>query len=158
MDAHGCFSIGVVSDTHGILRPEAEKSLQPCDLIVHAGDIGAAEILDKLKIMAPVVAVRGNMDSGLWAADLPTWDVVEIRGRFIYVIHDVARMDADPVAAGFDAVITGHSHRPENHLIDGVLYFNPGSAGPRRFRLPVTVGRLTLTKKSLEGKIITLLL
>ena len=135
----------------------AKKSLQPCDLIIHAGDIGSVEILEELKTIAPVVAVRGNMDSVVWSAGLPLWDVIEIDGRFICVVHDLNSMDADPVVAGFDAVISGHSHRPENHKKEGVLYFNPGSAGPQRFRLPITVGKITIATGRLESEIITIL-
>jgi putative phosphoesterase len=134
--------IGVISDTHGLVRPEALAALARSELIVHAGDVGGPEVLAALAAIAPVRAVRGNNDKGAWARKLPVDDVVVVGRRRLYVIHDVKELDRDPLAAGFAAVIAGHSHRPRNEIKDGVLYFNPGSAGPRRFSLPVTVGRI----------------
>ncbi|HSN33844.1 MAG TPA: metallophosphoesterase family protein [Ideonella sp.] len=134
--------IGVIADTHGLVRPEALAALAGSDLIVHAGDVGGPEVLAALGAIAPVRAVRGNNDKGAWAARLPERDVVEVGARRLYVLHDVKELELDPAAAGYAAVIAGHSHRPRNEVVGGVLYFNPGSAGPRRFSLPVTVGRL----------------
>ncbi len=148
--------IGVISDTHGLVRPEALHALAGADLIVHAGDIGAAEVLETLRTVAPVVAVRGNNDRGAWARDLADTEVVERAGRSLYVLHDLHELDLDPRAAGFDAVIAGHSHQPKIERRDGVLYVNPGSAGPRRFRLPVSVARLDVGARGLEATILTL--
>ncbi len=134
--------IGVISDTHGLVRPAALAALAGAELIVHAGDVGGPEVLAALAAIAPVRAVRGNNDKGAWARRLPVSDVVEVGRHTLYVIHDVKELDVDPAAAGFGAVIAGHSHRPRNERVGGVLYFNPGSAGPRRFSLPITVGRI----------------
>jgi putative phosphoesterase len=136
--------IGVISDTHGLLRPEAIEFLRGSDHIIHAGDIGSSEILENLSTIAPVTAVRGNVDKGAWARALPETRVLELGGILIYVLHDLARLDLKPKAAGFAVVVSGHSHVPNQEVRDGVLYFNPGSAGPRRFKLPVSVGRLVL--------------
>ena len=135
-------TIGVISDTHGLLRPEAVSALRDSELIIHAGDVGDPAILTKLRTIAKVRAIRGNIDVQPWAKKLPTTDVVEIGGASIYVLHNVHDLDLNPRAAGFAAVISGHSHRPSSEVRDGVLYFNPGSAGPRRFSLPVTLARL----------------
>jgi putative phosphoesterase len=148
--------VGVISDTHGLLRPQALAALQGSALIIHAGDIGNAEILAALGEIAPVFAVRGNIDRGSWSKALPEWQIVEFERHSIYVLHDLNELDLDPVAAGLHAVICGHSHRPQIETIDDVVYFNPGSAGPRRFDLPITVGRLTLTGGKLEAEIIDL--
>ena len=148
--------IGVISDTHGLLRPEALDALRGSDFIIHAGDVGDPDILPRLREIAPVTAVRGNVDRGNWAAALPKTDVLEIAGFSIYVLHTLTELDLKPEAAGFFAVIYGHSHVPKSETRNGVLYFNPGSAGPRRFNLPVTVGRLTLQKGKLRGEIIPL--
>jgi putative phosphoesterase len=136
--------IGVISDTHGLLRDEALEALRGSDRIIHAGDVGGAEILEALEGIAPVCVVRGNTDHGAFGAGLSRTGVVEIPdgGPLIYVVHDIADLDLDPAAAGFSCVIFGHSHRPSVERRDGVLFFNPGAAGPRRFDLPVTVGRL----------------
>lgn len=152
----GAMTIGVISDTHGLLRPEALDALQGSDLILHAGDVGPREILDRLREIAPVVAVRGNVDTAIWATALPLADVVEAAGLQLYMRHDRAALDLDPKAAGFAAVIFGHSHRPVAEWRDGVLYLNPGSAGPRRFTLPVTVARLTVEGTALAHEIIEL--
>src|SRR5437667_8649115 len=134
--------IGVISDTHGLLRPEAVQALKGSDLIIHAGDVGDPRILDELRVIAPAIAVRGNIDTGEWAMKLPEYEVIEREGVSIYVLHDVNQLDLDPVAAGLQAVVSGHSHKPAIRTVNGVLYLNPGSAGPRRFKLPLTVARL----------------
>lgn len=136
--------IGLISDTHGLLRPEALTALEVSDLIIHAGDVGKAEILEQLRAVAPVVAVRGNIDKGDWASQLPMTAVVEAGPAWIYVLHDLQQLDLDPVAAGFQIVVSGHSHKPGRTDRGGVIYVNPGSAGPRRFRLPITMARLDL--------------
>jgi len=134
--------VGLISDTHGLLRPEAVRALAGSELIIHAGDVGRPEILEALKAIAPVVAVRGNVDTGGWAARLPATAVAEAGPALIYVLHDLNDLDLDPAAAGFHVVVSGHSHKPARSEKAGVLYLNPGSAGPRRFTLPVTVARL----------------
>jgi putative phosphoesterase len=149
-------NIGVISDTHGLLRPQAVAALRGTALIIHAGDVGSPEILEELRRIAPVIAVRGNVDSGTWAMRLPHSEIVEHDGICLHVIHILEDLDLDPPTAGFHAVITGHTHRPKMTTRDGVLYFNPGSAGPRRFDLPVSVGRLMVTDGTLRGEIITL--
>ncbi len=148
--------IGVISDTHGLLRPEALDALSGVELIVHAGDVGTAEVLSELSHIAPVYAVRGNVDRGEWARALPLSRVVEVGEALAYVLHDLAELDLDPVAARFAAVISGHSHKPRNEVQGGVLYLNPGSAGPRRFRLPVTVARITAAGAALKAELIRL--
>ena len=149
-------TIGVISDTHGLLRPEAIEFLKSSDLIIHAGDIGNPDILEMLRSIAPTFAVRGNVDYGAWAQQLPEKEVVEVADKFMYIIHELESLDLDP-AGKFDAVISGHSHQPKNYQKDGVLYFNPGSAGPRRFTLPTTAGRITISQNGLEAEIIPLL-
>jgi len=135
--------VGLISDTHGLLRPEAIDLLKGSDFIVHVGDVGAPEILVELARLAPVTAVRGNIDKGAWAQALPKTDVLQVgEVAFIYVLHRIEDLDLDPAAAGFQAVVSGHSHKPGFQWKDGVLYVNPGSAGPRRFSLPVSIGRL----------------
>jgi uncharacterized protein len=148
--------IGVISDTHGLLRKQAVAALQGSDRIIHAGDVGDPAILRELKEIAPVSAVRGNVDRDGWARDIPETNSLELEGISIYVLHVLQKIDLKPEAAGFAAVVYGHSHIPKQEMKNGVLYFNPGSAGPRRFRLPVTVGRLTLMDGKLRGKIIDL--
>jgi putative phosphoesterase len=138
--------IGLISDTHGLLRQEALAALKGSDLIIHAGDVGSAEILPQLRAIAPVIAVKGNIDTGAWASELPMTAVVEAGSARIYVLHDVHQLDLDPVAAGFRVVVSGHSHKPDRTERSGVVYVNPGSAGPRRFRLPITVARLNLVE------------
>jgi len=149
--------VGVISDTHGLLRAEAVDALAGSDLIVHAGDVGDPAILDRLRLIAPVVAVRGNVDTAPWASSLPISDVVDAAGRHLYVLHIVETLDVDPVAAGFAAVIFGHSHQPSSEVKRGVLWLNPGSAGPRRFSLPVTLARLRISTSSLDCEIVNLL-
>jgi len=139
--------IGLLSDTHGLLRPEALHALQGSDLIIHAGDVGAPQILGELRRLAPVVAVRGNIDTEAWSADLPETAVAEAGSVLIYVLHDIKALDLKPRAAGMAMVVSGHSHKPWQEEREGVLYVNPGSAGPRRFNLPVTVARVDLARK-----------
>ncbi|MFA5110187.1 MAG: metallophosphoesterase family protein [Desulfobaccales bacterium] len=148
--------IGVISDTHGLLRPEAVKALKGVELIIHAGDIGNPEVLANLSRIAPVHAVRGNTDRGDWAADLPLTRVVEVGGLLIYVLHELFTLDLDPAAAGLAAVIYGHSHSPHLERKDGVLYLNPGAAGPRRFTLPVTLARLKVNHDSIQAELVAL--
>ena len=149
--------VGVISDTHGLLRPGALEALLGSQHIIHAGDVGAPEILEKLAIIAPVTAIRGNVDEGAWARKLPETGVVEIAGISIYVLHDVDKLDLKPESAGFNVVVYGHSHAPGQEMRHGVLYFNPGSAGPRRFKLPVTIGKLSINDGKVSGEIIPLL-
>jgi len=137
-------SIGLISDTHGLLREEALLALSGSDLIIHAGDIGRQEILEKLSELAPTVAIRGNIDGAAWASALPATAVAETAHGLIYVLHDANELDLDPRAAGFRAVVSGHSHKPGQKVRHGVIYVNPGSAGPRRFDLPVTIARIHL--------------
>ena len=148
--------IGVISDTHGLLRPEAVKALKGVELIIHGGDIGDPKILRALKGIAPVHAVRGNTDRGDWAADLPRTLMVEVGGVYLYVLHELFCLDLDPAAAGFAAVIFGHSHSPRAERKNGVLYLNPGSAGPRRFTLPVSLARIKLQGISLHPELVEL--
>ena len=145
--------IGIISDTHGLLRPEAVELLRGSEHIIHAGDIGSAEIVPELEKIAPVTAIRGNVDTQAWARRFAETEVVELAGLHIYVIHDVNALDLNPKAAGFAAVISGHSHQPKQEVKDGVLYFNPGSAGPRRFKLPISVGRLELVNGKVRAQI-----
>ena len=156
-DTQNSILIGVISDTHGLLRPEALVALRGVDHIIHAGDVGAPEILDQLAAIAPVTAVRGNVDKGSWARRLAETEVVEFGRTSLYVLHDLGTLDLKPEAAGFDVVISGHSHVPKQEMLGGVLYFNPGSAGPRRFKLPVTVGRLRIEEGLVRGEIIPIL-
>jgi uncharacterized protein len=148
-------SIGVIADTHGLLRPEAAEHLKGCRTIFHAGDIGSLEVLEQLKSIAPVFAVRGNVDKGPWAKNLPIREIVEIEDRLFYLVHRLDDLDLDP-RWGFHAVVYGHSHMPKRFYKDGVLYFNPGSAGPKRFKLPVTVGRITIADGVVKGEIVPL--
>jgi putative phosphoesterase len=149
--------VGVISDTHGLLRPEALQSLERSDHIIHAGDIGAPEIVPALERVAPVTAIRGNVDTHTWARRFPETEVVELGGIHIYIVHDVNALDLDPKAAGFAAVISGHSHQPNQQMRDGILYFNPGSAGPRRFKLPVSVGRLRIDRGQIQAEVLQIL-
>ena len=148
--------VGIISDTHGLLRPEVERALEGADTIVHAGDVGRLEVLDGLKRIAPVFAVRGNVDRGGWAQELPFTAVVGLDGATFYVLHDLQELDLKPQAAGIDFVISGHTHRPKESEKDGVRYVNPGSAGPKRFHLPVTVATLDLGKKPWKVQIVVL--
>ncbi len=148
--------IGVISDTHGLLRPEAVDVLRGSRYIIHAGDVGSPDILEKLFQIAPVTAVRGNIDKEAWARILPETEVIELGGISIYALHDLARLDLKPQAAGFSVVISGHTHRPQQETRDGVLFFNPGSAGPRRFKLPISVGRLVIEHGKVRGELVEL--
>jgi uncharacterized protein len=150
-------TIGVISDTHGLLRPQALRALEGSDLIIHAGDVGDPKILDALKTLAPVFAVRGNVDTDSWAQALPETEVIETGSATIYVLHDVHALDLNPATAGFQIVVSGHSHKPGQTERDGVLYLNPGSAGPRRFDLPVTVARVDLSQMPWNVTFINLL-
>lgn len=149
-------TIGIISDTHGLLRWEAEAALASVDHIIHAGDIGSPEILERLRRIAPVTAVRGNNDKDQWADPLPATAIVDICGRRLYVVHDIAHLDVDPVADGIAAVIAGHSHKPAVSEKDGVLFLNPGSAGPRRFTLPVAVAKLFVGEGAIRAEICNL--
>jgi len=146
--------VGVISDTHGLLRREAVELLRGSEHIIHAGDIGAPEIIPELQMIAPVTAIRGNVDTQAWAQRFAETEVVELGGLFLYVIHDSHALDLNPQAAGFTAVISGHSHKPKQEAKDGVLYFNPGSAGPRRFKLPISVGRLVIVGGKVSAEIL----
>ena len=148
--------IGLVSDTHGLVRPEARAALAGVELIVHAGDIGGVEVIEQLSDIAPVIAVRGNNDRGPWAARFAATEVVDIVGTFVYVVHDLAELDLDPAAAGFHVVVSGHSHRPSIERRGDVLYVNPGSIGPRRFRLPVTLALLDVAGTAADARIVEL--
>ncbi|MBV9925900.1 MAG: metallophosphoesterase family protein [Acidobacteria bacterium] len=149
--------VGVISDTHGLVRPEALEALQGSGLIIHAGDVGGPEVLEELGRVAPVLAVRGNNDRGAWADALAEYDAFEVNGAFVYVLHDLKELDLAPAAAGFRVVVSGHSHKPLVEERRGVLYLNPGSAGPRRFKLPVTVARLKLDGDDASAEIVHLL-
>ena len=148
--------IGVISDTHGLLRPEAVDALRGAELILHAGDIGPRQIVEQLRDIAPIHVVRGNCDHGPWASTLPETEVVGVGGQDVYMIHDVGRLDLSPAAAGFAAVIYGHSHTPSVEQRGDVLYLNPGSAGPRRFSLPISVAHLHSEGGTLSAEIIEL--
>jgi putative phosphoesterase len=148
--------IGLISDTHRLLRPEAVDVLRGSDFIIHAGDIGDPQVLRELSRLAPVTAVRGNVDRGSWASSIPETEVLKAGAAFIFVIHNVDDLGVDPAAAGFQAVVSGHSHRPGRREEDGVLFVNPGSAGPRRFNLPVTVVRLLVTGTRITADLIEL--
>jgi len=148
--------IGVISDTHGLLRREAVQALKGVERILHVGDVGAPDILEALSAIAPVTAIRGNVDTQSWADKLPETEAVDLGGVMVYMVHDINDLDLDPQTAGFAAVLSGHSHRPEIETRKGVLYLNPGSAGPRRFTLPVTVAKLRLENDTLDAEIIPL--
>lgn len=150
------YRVGLVADTHGLLRPEAMAALRGSDLLIHAGDIGDPAILERLAQIAPVTAVRGNNDRGSWAERLPHRDRVRAGAALIYVVHDLAELDLEPAAAGCSVVVSGHSHRPKQEWRDGVLFVNPGSAGPRRFNLPVAVGYLLVSAGGVEAGLIEL--
>lgn len=148
--------IGVISDTHGLLRPEAVEALREVELILHAGDVGSPEVLQTLEAIAPVVAVRGNNDKGAWADKLSYWEVAQVGVVYIYMIHDVKEIDFTPEAGGFKVVVSGHSHKPSVEERKGVLYVNPGSAGPRRFSLPISVARLKVSGEVVSAEIVEL--
>jgi putative phosphoesterase len=150
------YRVGLISDTHGLLRPQALEALRGNDFIIHAGDVGDPDILEQLAAIAPVTAVRGNVDTEPWARVLPQTAVLHVGEALIYVVHDILDLDLDPAAADFHAVVTGHSHRPAEEVRRGVLYINPGSAGPRRFKLPVAAGQLLVTGTRLRARLFEL--
>jgi putative phosphoesterase len=149
-------TVGVISDTHGLVRPEAIEALRDSELIIHAGDVGDPGVLERLRAVAPTIAVRGNIDTAAWAQSLPLSDVVEVGELQLYVLHDLSALDLDPNTAQLAAVICGHTHRPNAEVRKGVLFLNPGSAGPRRFTLPVTVAKLRVLGRSLSHELIEL--
>jgi putative phosphoesterase len=144
------FTIGIISDTHGLLRPEALRMLAHVDHIIHGGDIGDPEIITALRRIAPVTAIRGNVDTGDWATEFAETEFVPLAGRLFYVLHDLNILQVDPVAEGIDVIVSGHSHVPKINTVDGLLYLNPGSAGRRRFKLPITLARLEVTLDGLK--------
>ena len=148
--------IGLISDTHGLIRPQAIEALQGVELIIHAGDIGKPEVIDALKDIAPVVAIKGNNDIGAWANLFPETKLVKAGNTRLFVIHNVNELDCDPVARGYQVVVSGHSHKPSVSTRDGVLFVNPGSAGPRRFKLPIAVGKLFIEDNQVNAAIIEL--
>lgn len=148
--------VGVISDTHGLLRPEAVSALRGSDLIIHAGDVGSPAVIEGLRGLAPTFVVRGNIDTQRWSAALPTTERVEVGGLLLYVLHDISQLDLDPAAAGFAAVVFGHSHQPSIATRAGVLFLNPGSAGRRRFKLPVAVARIRASGQRLQPEIVEL--
>jgi putative phosphoesterase len=153
---HEKLRVGLVSDTHGLLRPEARAFLAGCDYIVHGGDVGDAGILDELALMAPLIAVRGNNDTQSWAARLRQTELIRVGGIFLYVIHNLEELDIDPGAAGVRVVVSGHSHKPKVQQREGILYVNPGSCGPRRFKLPISVGEIIVADTEVEARIVDL--
>jgi putative phosphoesterase len=156
MNTNDELRVGLVSDTHGLLRPDARAFLVGCDYIVHGGDVGGPKILDELAVMAPLIAVRGNNDTEPWAAHLPKTELIRVGNLFVYVIHNLAELDIDPGAAGIRVVVSGHSHKPMVEKRDGVLYVNPGSCGPRRFKLPISVGEITVSGSAVNARIVDL--
>ena len=148
--------VGVISDTHGLLRPEAIRALRGADMIIHAGDVGNPEVIEELRGVAPTFVVRGNIDKEHWAATLPMTAVVEVGERLFYVLHEISQLDFDPAAAGFAAVVFGHSHMPSMETREGVLFLNPGSAGPRRFKLPVAIARVRVSGERIDSEIVEL--
>jgi putative phosphoesterase len=148
--------LGLISDTHGLLRPQAAEFLRGCDHVIHAGDIGKPQVLEGQRPIAPLSAIRGNIDTGAWAETLPDTLDLELAGLRIHVLHDLGQLDRDPAAAGIRVVVSGHSHKPRLDEHDGVLYINPGSAGPRRFSLPVSVGELLVAGDLLTPRLVRL--
>jgi putative phosphoesterase len=144
------FRLGIISDTHGLLRPEAERRLAGVDHIIHGGDIGSAEIIAALRQIAPVTAIRGNVDTARWASTYADTALVRLAGRTFYVLHDLKALQVSPAALGIDMVVSGHSHMPQLKTVDGVLYLNPGSAGPRRFKLPIALATVDITPDDLQ--------
>jgi uncharacterized protein len=148
--------IGLISDTHGLVRPEAVRALQGVDLVIHAGDIGKPEVLAALKAISPLVAIKGNNDLGAWAKPLPDTQLLQTADTKLFVIHNVKELDCDPATEGYQVVISGHSHKPSILTQDGVLFVNPGSAGPKRFKLPVAVGKLFIQNRKVNAELIEL--
>ncbi len=157
MNSSGNLCVGLVSDTHGLLRPEARAFLVGCDYVVHGGDVGEPKILEELAAMAPLIAVRGNNDTGPWARHLRETELIRVGNVFVYVIHNIEDLDLDPGAAGVSVVVSGHSHQPLVETRDGILYVNPGSCGPRRFKLPISVGELVVSGSAVEARTIELI-
>jgi uncharacterized protein len=149
-------TVGVISDTHGLLRPQAVAALRGSDMIIHAGDVGNPDVIKALEDVAPTFVVRGNIDTGTWAADLPMTERVEVGEQVIYVLHEISQLDFDPAEVGFAAVVFGHSHQPLIETRQGVLFLNPGSAGPRRFRLPIAVARIAVSGRHMRPEILEL--
>ncbi len=147
--------VGLISDTHGLLRPEARAFLIGCDYILHGGDIGGQEILDELALIAPVIAVRGNNDTEAWARALAEVELVRVGNVFVYIIHNLSELDVDPGGSGARVIISGHSHKPSIEERGGILYVNPGSCGPRRFNLPICLGELSVAGNAVSARIIT---
>jgi putative phosphoesterase len=156
MSKDGPLRVGLISDTHGLLRPEARTFLAGSDYIVHGGDVGGADILEVLAAMAPLIAVRGNNDKGAWARRLRATELIRVGGIFVYVIHNLEELDIDPVAAGVAVVISGHSHKPAIAERGGILYVNPGSCGPKRFKLPISAAEITVSGSSVKARTIEL--
>jgi uncharacterized protein len=150
------FTIGVISDTHGLLRPEAVKIIKGCNAIIHAGDMGSLAVLSALKQIAPTYAVRGNVDHGTWAETIPVTDIAVIKERYFYIVHNTDSIDIDPASAGIDAIIFGHTHMPELYKNKGVIYMNPGSIGPRRFTKPLSMARIIIDDKGIYPELINL--
>ena len=148
--------VGIISDTHGLVRPEAIAALAGSDLIIHAGDVGRREVIGELRRVAPTFAVRGNIDTQAWAASLPMTECVEVGETLFWVLHEISRLDLDPAHADFAAVVFGHSHKPSIETREGVVYINPGSAGPRRFRLPITIARVSVSGRKVCPEIVEL--
>jgi len=148
--------VGVISDTHGLLRAEARTFLAGCDYIIHGGDVGGAAVLEDLEALAPVIAVRGNNDTESWAKGLRETELIRLGGVFVYVIHDLSQLDIDPVALGIRAIVSGHSHKPLLEEREGILYINPGSCGPRRFKLPISIGELLVEGSNVRARIVEL--
>jgi hypothetical protein len=148
--------VGVISDTHGLLRSEARAFLVGCDYIIHGGDIGSRDILDALAALAPLVAVRGNNDRESWAEHLPETEMIRVGGVFAYIIHDLSRLDIEPRAAGVQVIVSGHSHKPCSEERDGIVYINPGSCGPKRFKLPVSIGELWVDGSHVRARTVEL--
>lgn len=156
MSARNALRVGLISDTHGLLRPEARAFAVGCDYIIHGGDIGSAAILDELSALAPLIAVKGNNDRQAWAAHLPETEMIRVGGVFIYVIHDLSKLDIEPHAAGAQVIISGHSHKPLIELRHGIMYVNPGSCGPRRFNLPLSVGEIRVEGTKVRARTVEL--
>jgi putative phosphoesterase len=156
MSDNNALRVGLISDTHGLLRPEARAFAGSCDYIIHGGDIGSAAILDELSALAPLTAVKGNNDRQAWAARLPETEMIRVGGVFIYVIHDIAQLDIEPHDAGAQVIVSGHSHKPGIGLRDGILYVNPGSCGPRRFNLPLSVGEIRVEGTKVRARTLEL--
>jgi putative phosphoesterase len=156
MNAINDLRVGVISDTHGLFRPEARAFLAGCDYIIHGGDVGRREILEELAAMAPLISVKGNNDTEPWAARLRDTELIRVGNIFVYVIHNVAELDIDPATAGVRVVISGHSHKPMIEERNGILYVNPGSCGPRRFKLPISAGEITVSGSAVRARIVNL--